>query len=1021
MLVIPRRLRAVRHGLFCAAAALWIALGARTADGAAVGVTPSSPDYIVRAFDTGDGLPQNSIISMVQTRDGYLWLGTINGLVRFDGMRFTVFDEENTPGLKSSPITCLFEDSRGDLWVGTQTAGTVVMRQGRIVVPGKGELSVPGAERRLIAACEDDAGAVWLCQANGDVWRFHGEAARKFTLPPGAGQPKSLIKELNGPVWIGAQGGQFAIGPVTEDHVMALPIATSIPAARLDLLVAGKRAGFWRLADLQVQRGAGNGTIRDLVKYPWVASERAIGAACEDRDGSLIVGTLGAGFFRIGPTGQVTTNQGLSNNTILSLLVDREGTLWVGTDGGGLNRLKRRRFQKVDEVEGWVVLTVCEDRESGLWIGSHGSGFGHWTGGTFRRFGGEYIKTVFVDAAERVWVGTRNSGLFQSRGEPFLFRSFTGDGLIQSEVQAIHQDRRGALWFGTQRGLVSWDERQWKRWGTAEGLHSEDVTAIVDDPAGNVWIGTRGGGLNRWRDDQLTTFRKADGLPSDDISSLLADTNGVLWVATFSSGLARLKEGRWTRFTTRDGLISKHLGYLVEDDDGNLWIGSNAGVLRIAKQALNEFADGSLRTIPCRAYGVGDGLPTFECTTGSQPGAWRSRDGRLWLPTIKGLVYVDPRQLTPNTNPPPVKIETVLIDDEVVPLGFGTNRTVTIRPGQEHLEIQFSSLNLSAPERARFRYRLEGYQKDWTEERNGRVAHYRKLEPGNYTFHVIAANEDEVWNETGSTLDVVVETPFWRTWWFIGIATGGVIGLVAGIVRYVSTQKLRRQLVVLKQQEALEKERARIARDIHDQVGASLTQVALLGELVETDKDDPIEVEGHARQISQTARETTRALDEIVWTVNPQNDTLEGLVNYICKYAQDYLAVADVSYRFDIPAELPPLPIAPDVRHNVFLASKEAVTNIVRHAKAKAAWIRVRLEGSTLILEVEDNGRGVAGLDPEAAFRRNGLKNMRKRMEDIGGAFSIGPGGAGGALVCFKVPLGANNGAARISSRPAND
>jgi signal transduction histidine kinase len=300
---------------------------------------------------------------------------------------------------------------------------------------------------------------------------------------------------------------------------------------------------------------------------------------------------------------------------------------------------------------------------------------------------------------------------------------------------------------------------------------------------------------------------------------------------------------------------------------------------------------------------------------------------------------------------------------------------------------------------------MEGEERDWTETTD--TSREFKLDPGEYRFRVTACNEDGVWNETGRTLAVIVQPPFWRTWWFYGASAGGLLSLVAGVVHYLSTQKLQRQLVLLKQKEALEKERARIARDIHDQVGASLTQVALLGELVETDKDLPDEVEAHAKQISQTARDTTHSLDEIVWTVNPSNDTLEGLVNYICKHAQDFLRVAGLRYRLEVPEQLPPMPMTPEVRHNVFLASKEAVTNIVRHAKATAAWIRLRLDSSSFTVEIEDNGCGIA--DPDAPSVRNGLRNMRKRMDDIGGTFSIGRGKEGGALVRLTVPIGSNS------------
>ena len=393
---------------------------------------------------------------------------------------------------------------------------------------------------------------------------------------------------------------------------------------------------------------------------------------------------------------------------------------------------------------------------------------------------------------------------------------------------------------------------------------------------------------------------------------------------------------------------------------------------------------------------------------GSQPAVCRARDGNLWFPTIMGLVSVNPTQLPLNTNPPPVMIESVLIEgreQNTNNLRTGWLRTVTIQPNEERLEIHYTSLNFANPDRARFRYRLTDHETAWTEAGNSRVARYSKLPPGHYRFQVTACNEDGVWNEAGGSLAVVVLPPFWRTWWFLTATAVGFLGTIVTVVHYLSTQQLHRQLESLRQQEAIEKERARIARDIHDQLGASLTQVSLLGELVESDKESPEEVEAHARQITQTARETTQALDEIVWTVNPSNDTLDGLINYICKNAQEYLAVAGVRYRLNVPARLPGAAISPEVRHNVFLASKEAITNIVRHAQATAVSIRLRLEPSKCILEIEDNGRGVAGSGDATGPSRNGLRNMRKRMEEIGGSFSISRAPEAGTLVRLIIPI----------------
>jgi signal transduction histidine kinase len=292
---------------------------------------------------------------------------------------------------------------------------------------------------------------------------------------------------------------------------------------------------------------------------------------------------------------------------------------------------------------------------------------------------------------------------------------------------------------------------------------------------------------------------------------------------------------------------------------------------------------------------------------------------------------------------------------------------------------------------------MEGHESGWTHAGVDRVARYSNLPPGDYTFRVIASNEDGVWNETGASLAVAVLPPFWRTWWFTAIITIFLIGLIVSTVHYLSTQRLQRELVLLRQQEELEHERARIARDLHDQLGANLTQVALLGEMAESDKHLPHEVEDHARQISQTARETTRALDEIVWAVNPSNDTLEGLLTYVCKYAQEYMELAGLRYRLYAPPELPDTPIAPEVRHNVFLAAKEAINNIVKHAGASSASLRLRLDAARFIIEIQDDGRGMA--EAAAKSGRNGLRNMRKRMEDIGGSFAIEPATGQGTVV----------------------
>ena len=970
---------------------------------------PGSP-YTIDVWDTEDGLPQHSVITMLQTRDGYLWLGTLNGLARFDGQRFTVFDAGNTPGLKSSRIVRIFEDSQTNLWVGTENAGLMLVRDGRIT-------SLPlGAETaradHLAAACEDASGDVWLYTAAGQLGRYRdgklelgsvGENRFSFC--------RALIAEKNGPVWIGTDWRQRGIRAGATFTNGELPVVMDLPTAKLEFLLASQSGGYWRLADGQVQKWETNRLVRDLGIYPW--GGLPVTAACEDRDGNLIVGTLGGGIFWFDATGhatQISTDQGLTKNYILSLTMDREGSLWVGTDGGGLNRVKRQIFSVLEETREQTVQSVAEDARGGLWIGLNSGGVKYWRDDRLQTFGAAqgllnlYVRSVLVDRTQKIWAGTYG-GLFQWQGDQF--QRAPQSEQINAEVSVIFEDRAGRIWVGTQAGLAVWDGGQWQTFTTRDGLTANDVRALAEDAEGNLWIGS-GGGLNCLRDGRFTAVQPADAPSGETIASLFVDAQNVLWIGTDGNGLARLSQGKWTRYKTADGLISNSVGYLIEDGQNFLWIGSYVGLMRVAKRTMNDFADGKISVISGRTYGRSDGLPSSECSQGSQPTACRARDGRLWFPTIKGLVSVDPAQLKPNPNPPPVVIESAAIEGRSASgnqFRAPLPATVVVPPGREQLEIQFTSLNLAARDRARFSYQLEGHEtKPVVVGGDARQVTYSKLPPGQYQFHVTAGNEDGVWNDTGALLAIVVLPPFWQTWWFRGGSGLCLLALIVGVVHYFSTQKLQRQLEHLRQHEALEKERSRIARDIHDQLGASLTQVALLGELVESDKNAPAEVEAHARLISETARETSHALDEIVWTVNPANDTLEGLITYFCKYAQDYAGMAGLHYRLEVPPQLPETAISPELRHNVFLAAREAVNNVVRHAQAESLRIRVKLTPATFTLEIADDGRGPAGMGDKKS--RNGLRNMRKRMEDVGGSFEISPAGERGTLVQLTAPIG---------------
>ena len=1016
-------------------------------------------DYLVDVWMSENGLPDSSVTAIAQTPDGYLWVGTYNGLARFDGVRFVTFDPANTPALAHARVRKLSVDDQGTLWINTHDGSMTSLRQGTFArewtgaegldpdvtlvssssnqvtfllhrgslrrksqsdPAGTGWADLTPANRSVGGICVvDGAGTCWYRGLDKHLWRLTGKdfEALPQTSGPAGSQVNSMVTDARGRMWVGtdqeiARWDGVRFQTVTPTNA-ELPVAVSF-------LSVAEDGGVWAVA---------NGRVRKAVDRRWLLEAAPLKnvftgnlsrmGAHEDHRGGMWLYDYGRGLSHIAADGQVRQfglPEGFPGERVNCFFEDHEGDWWAGLDAGGLVRIREKRFQTIDasgKVSTKPVRSVCEDRNGTLWFGTLGDGLGRWQSGTYTNLtlpggtGRGFVFCVCPDAAGRLWVSAGVEDLYVYETNEFRRISPPVHG-----VKAILADATGRVWAGTKSGLYFADPASPANFKAQEKFIRKEVRALSADGRGNLWAGVEDGTLFRLATNgAVTSFRPTDNLPHA-IWSLLAEADGTVWAGTFRGGLLRFRDGQFTRFSLPEGLPDNVICQILPDGAGNLWLGSHHGVFRVAKAALNDFARGAIKTVTCIVFGRSDGLPSAECSGGYQPAAWRGQDGRLWFTTIKGAVSVRPEESRTNLVSPPVVIEEMIVDGKsldattttrgnTLPAGIVYDRdqgVLEVSPGKHQFEFRYTGLSLVSSDRVQFRYRLEGADADWVEAGTRRSVQYNLLPPGNYDFRVIACNSDGVWNESGCHLKIIIRPHFYVTWWFQTLAVLLILSTVAGIVRHMATRRLHQKMEELQRKQMVERERARIAKDIHDDLGASLTLIAVLGDLAKKER-----VGERIEKMSSTAREAVKSLDEIVWAVNPRNDTLAHFVDYTGQFATAYLRDAGIRCLLDVPEHTPVREVPANVRHNLFLVVKEALQNIVKHARATEVWLRISTREQGLRIAVEDDG---CGFDrPTEDAWADGLHNMRQRLTEIGGECQIQSHVGRGTVIVVELPL----------------
>lgn len=953
--------------------------------GKQVAAQDPTPRYVHDTWTTERGLPQNTVSAIVQTRDGYLWVGTFGGLARFDGLKFTVFDTSNSPGLQSNRILALYEDRAGSLWVGTDQGGLSRYFQGKFSTYTTKE-GLP--DNYVSSLVEDGEGGLWLTTSKG-VARLKDGRFTTYDTPDGLTNNRvTLLKPGRaGDLWLVTwrgvlrwRAGRFEAYFFPSDVTVSFRGPLTCAAGRDDSLWIASQWGLTRFRD---------GAFTFFPGQPRPTQLRNI-AVIEGRAGNLVF------LMRMSHKPPELAGERVITDPVVGTLgytrgviEDREGNIWIGTGGDGLHRLKPAQviaYSAENGLSDESFRPITGDGADGMWLGAES--LFHFSQGKFIRDPvTRSAWSLLPDRQGGLWFGTYVRGLnYLKDGRLTLYSQ---DAVLSgAPVAAIYEDRAGRLWVGAGSdarvgGLYRFQGGQFIRHGPREGFALTDVRLITEDRAGALWLGGVTG-MSRFQNGQFTTYTTAQGLSNNYVRDIYEDADGTFWIGTYGGGLNRFKDGRFTHITTRQGLYDNIVSRILEDDHGNLWMSCNRGIYRASRRELNAVADGRSASVTSIAYTVADGMKTNETNGGFQDAGYKAPDGRFWFPTVKGVVVIDPNKLNPL--PPPVVIEQVLVGQTSV----DPKPHIEVRPGAGDLEIHYTGLSLTAAEKVRFKYKLDGYDQNWVEAGTRRVAYYTNTGPGRYTFRVMASNNDGVWSTEDATLPIVVVPPFWRTWWFLSGVLMAVVGLAISGYRYRIRQLEHRQ----EAREAFtkeligsqESERKRIAGELHDGLGQDLLVIkntALLA-LNVTDKGSQ-----EYEQFNEISAMTSRALEnvrQITYNLRPYHLDQLGLREAIEFMLEKAAQASAIQFSAEID-EVEGL-FSKDAEMNLYRIVQESVNNIVKHSQASRVNVRLKRDGRQVQLTVEDNGRGFQtnpASTSELRRRGFGLIGIAERARILGG------------------------------------
>lgn len=967
--------------------------------------SPFPAQYKIDMWGIDEGLPQNSVRAIVQTRDGFLWLGTYGGLARFDGVKFKVYNRGNTKAMLSDRILFLHEDTQGKLWIGTEGGGVMILQGDTFSV----FTTKDGLADNSVSAIEQDSGGrIWFSHDNNTVSKYEHGTFNVFSFQDSVKtiyhltiSPEGKLLYVTSEKMLSYENGKFRFYQLL------------FPEKNLRLSFRplwDKKGNCWVATSEAIYRFQNNNGALSSQRIN-VPIQSSFLSMLVDSKNNLWIST--EKYFCRYDSASVTSFSHLdviSRNRLITLFEDKEKNLWFGTHTEGLIRFREKPFTVFAmDTAGAVnnVTSITSLSNGSVAYGLNCGGFGIISNGKIRsviRFNtldqNECTWSLFENSQKQIWNGTWGGGLLQCElNERYeLVRSVKNNFVTSDVILSIYEDRQKAMWIGTQdKGLFRLKNGSVTHYTVADGLSNNEVRAILETQNGEMWIGT-GSGLNKLSAGKFTVFTTNDGLSNNSIRTMYEDTSGVLWLGTYGGGLSRFENGTFTSFTTKEGLFDNLVSHILEDDFGFLWMGCNRGIFRVAKQELNEVAAGKRTTVSCISFGKDHGLVNVETNGGFQPNALKTPDGRLWFPTVAGVACVNPAEIKLNTTIIPVVIEKISVDQKEIPF----HHSLSVGPEQHTIIISYTAPSFIEPKNVRFKYKLSGYDKEWIDAETRREAYYTELPGGTYTFTVLAANNDGVWNTVGASLFLTIIPPFWKTWWFVTFSVLFVGGTAFGLAhsRYVHLQKAKQERETFSHRlmEQTEEERKRISAELHDSIGQQLLIIKNMSELGIRKSKVLEEALKRFQDISSVSEVTVKQLREISHNLRPLEIDRFGVwqaIKTLSAKVEESSSLRMVLNMEEIDTTFPK-----ETEMHIFRIVQEAMNNIIKHSNATESTITVMKRESSVIVTVTDNGKGLMEADEQGI----GFSSMQARARAMNAKLSIDSKPGNGTQLTLVIP-----------------